>query len=135
MKIVKLLLLVAILFSVSISNAADYTDKTEFEDNTKPVITVYYFHTNARCVTCRTIEAEARKDLQELFDKKVNFVALNLDEDAGKTKAKELGVNVQTLLIVKGENKINITNQGFLYARSNPEKFKQVIEDKIKPLL
>lgn len=128
-------MLVAILFSVSISNAADYTDKMEFENNTKPEITVYYFHTNARCVTCRTIEAEAKKDVQELFDKKVNFVAFNLDEDAGKTKAKELGVNAQTLLIVKGGKKINITNQGFLYARSNPEKFKQVIEDKIKPLL
>ena len=35
----------------------------------------------------------------------------------------KLGVNSQTLLIVKGDQKINITNEGFLYAVSQPQKF------------
>src|SRR5690554_6540031 len=102
MKIVKLLFMAVTLFSLNIANAADHVDVVDLENNKNPEITVYYFHTNTRCVTCRTIEAEAKKDVQELFAKTVNFVSLNLDEDAGKTKAKELGVNAQALLIVKG---------------------------------
>lgn len=96
---------------------------------------VYYFHTNARCVTCRTIEAEARQDISDLFGDDVRFMTYNLDEKEGLEKGKGLGVNSQMLVIVKGDRKINITNEGFLYARTNPEKFKQVLEEKIKPLL
>jgi len=50
-------------------------------------------------------------------------------------KAEELGVSGQTLLIVSGDIKINITNEAFMYARSKPEKLKQVIKEKIDPLL
>lgn len=104
-------------------------------NNEKSKVNVYYFHTNTRCVTCRTVESEAKKDVQELFGDKVGFLIYNLDDAAGKAKAKELGVKSQMLLIVKGKEKINITNEGFMYARSNPAKFHQVIEEKIKPLL
>lgn len=98
-------------------------------------VSVYYFHTNARCVTCRTIEEEAKQDVRDLFGDEVVFNSYNLDEKEGMEKGKELGVNSQMLVIVKGEQKLNITNEGFLYARTNPEKFRQVIEEKIKPLL
>ena len=49
--------------------------------------------------------------------------------------AGELGVSGQTLLIVSGETRINITNEGFMNARSNPEKLKQIMKEKIDPLL
>jgi len=98
-------------------------------------VSVYYFHTNARCVTCLTIEEEAKKDVSELFGNKVVFASYNLDEKEGLEKGKGLGVNSQMLIIVKGEQKINITNEGFLYARTNPEKFRKIIEENIKSLL
>jgi len=60
---------------------------------------------------------------------------VNLDEPASKTIADKLGVNGQTLLLVCGAQKINITNEGFMYARSNPEKFKAVIKEKVDGLL
>ena len=57
---------------------------------------------------------------------KISFTSLNLEEATGKTIGERLGVNSQTLLIVKGDQKINITNEGFLYAVSKPEKFTEV---------
>jgi hypothetical protein len=60
---------------------------------------------------------------------------LNIEEPAGKSTGARLGVNSQTLLIVKGDSKINITNEGFLYAVSQPQKFADVIKSKIDPLL
>jgi hypothetical protein len=103
-------------------------------------IEVYYFHMTSRCVTCKTIEAEARKDVELLYPEefksgKITFTALNIEEPAGKSTGARLGVNSQTLLIVKGDSKINITNEGFLYAVSQPQKFADVIKSKIDPLL
>lgn len=98
-------------------------------------VQVYYFHFTSRCATCKAVEAEAQQDVKELFGDKVSFAAYNLDTKEGEQKGKELGVNSQTLLVVKGAKKINLTNEGFMYARTNPEKFKKIIEEKIQPLL
>lgn len=103
-------------------------------------VEVYYFHMTTRCVTCKTVEAEARKNIEILYADqvktgKISFTALNLEEATGKSVSEKLGVNSQTLLIVKGDQKINITNEGFLYAVSQPEKFKEVIKSKVDPLI
>jgi hypothetical protein len=65
----------------------------------------------------------------------VSFTSLNLEEEIGKTVGDKLGVGGQTLLIVKGDQKINITNEGFLYAVSNPGKFRDIIKKKVDPLI
>ncbi|MCX6325562.1 MAG: nitrophenyl compound nitroreductase subunit ArsF family protein [Bacteroidia bacterium] len=103
-------------------------------------VEVYYFHMTARCVTCKTVEAEARKNVEMLYADqvkagKISFTALNLEEATGKSMGEKLGVNSQTLLIVKGDQKINITNEGFLYAVSQPQKFTEVMKSKIDPLI
>jgi len=103
-------------------------------------VEVYYFHMTMRCTTCKTVEAEARKNVEMLYADKVkagriSFTALNLEEATGKSMGERLGVNSQTLLIVKGDLKINITNEGFLYAVSQPQKFTEVMKSKIDPLI
>jgi hypothetical protein len=103
-------------------------------------VEVYYFHMTTRCVTCKTVEAEARKNVEILYadqfkSGKITFTALNLEEATGKSIGVKLGVNSQTLLIVKGDLKINITNEGFLYAVSQPQKFAEVMKSKIDPLI
>lgn len=103
-------------------------------------IEVYYFHLTNRCTTCLTIESEARKDIEmmypgEVSTGKVNFTALNIEEEAGKYVGDEYGAIGQTLLIVRGEDKINITREAFLYAEGNPDKFASVIKGGIDSLL
>jgi len=103
-------------------------------------IEAYYFHFTSRCVTCKTVEAEAKKNLQTLYPQLVKkglvtFQSLNLDENSSEALAKKLDVSGQTLLLVKGDKKINITNEGFLYACSNPDKFKSVMKEKMEELM
>ena len=43
----------------------------------------------------------------------------------GKKMAEALKVSGQTLLLVKGEHRVNLTNDGFMNARTNPEKFQK----------
>jgi len=93
-----------------------------------------------RCVTCKAVESEARKNIDILYPDlvkkgKISFTVLNIEEPTGKVMGERLGVSGQALLIVKGDQKINITNEGFLYALSKPEKFKEIIKDKIDPLI
>ena len=110
------------------------TQKKETPVATSDDIGVYYFHFSARCVTCKTVEAEAKADVQNLYNGEVSFKAINLDDDSSKAIAEKLKISGQTLLIVKGDKKINLTNEGFMYAMSNPAKFKSIIKEKIDVL-
>jgi hypothetical protein len=103
-------------------------------------VEVYYFHFNSRCTTCRTVEAQAQADIEILYPElvksgRLRFTAVNLDEEDGRAIGKDMGISGQTLLLVKGEQKINITNEGFLYAVSQPEKLKAFIKEKVDGLL
>jgi len=98
-------------------------------------VEAYYFHNTARCVTCKTVESETKANLENLYGSQVTFKVLNLEDNETKAIAKKLKVSGQTLLLVKGDKKINITNEGFMYARTNPAKFKAVIKEKVDGLL
>jgi hypothetical protein len=123
-----LLILLSGLF-VSAQTTVKATNKSDSGS-----IEAYYFHNTSRCVTCKAVESEAKANLESLYGKKVTFKALNLEEDATKPIAEKLEISGQTLLIVKGDKKINLTNEGFMYARTNPAKFKQIIKEKVDQL-
>jgi hypothetical protein len=103
-------------------------------------IEAYYFHFTSRCMTCRTIEARAKENLETLYPNQfkqglMTFQSVNIEEPENKPLAEKLGVSGQTLLIVKGDQKINLTNEGFMYAVVKPEKFKEIINEKVDGLL
>lgn len=136
MKVVKLLFVTVVALSMNISCSAQ-TEKNE-KLTTVPAIhnvEVYYFHYTRRCATCNAVENVSKEAIAELYGDKVSFTGYNLDEETGKIKGKELEISGQALLIVSGNTKINITNEGFMNARSNPEKLKAIIKEKIDPLL
>ncbi|MCU0462319.1 MAG: nitrophenyl compound nitroreductase subunit ArsF family protein [Bacteroidales bacterium] len=105
--------------------------------NNSDKIEAYYFHFTARCTTCRTIEAKAKESLETLYPNQmkqglITFQSLNIEEVSNKQLATKLGVSGQALLLVRGDQKINLTNEGFLYAVAKPEKFKEVINEKVE---
>ncbi len=118
---------------MSCNAQGDKNDKTVKVVKTEKV-EVFYFHYTRRCATCNAVERVSRDAVKELYGDQILFSEYNLDEAAGKEKGNQLGISGQTLLIVSGDIKINITNEGFMNARSNPEKLKQIIKDKIDPL-
>ncbi len=110
------------------------------ESGSETKVEAYYFHFTSRCMTCRTVEERAKENLQSLYPKlwksgKLTFQTANLNEKEGKALAEKLGVSGQTLLLKKGSQKINITNEAFLYAVTNPEKYTKVIREKVDELL
>ena len=124
----------ALSMNISCSAQTDKKNDNPRISNTGKV-EVYYFHYTRRCITCQSVENVSREAVADLYGDKVVFSDFNLEEENGKQKGEQLGVSGQTLLIVSGDTKINITNEGFMNARRNPDKLKQIIKEKIDPLL
>lgn len=122
----KVLVLLACSFIALTSVAEEKNDLSGIE--------VYYFHYSRRCVTCQAVEAVAQDALIDFYEGRIALKSVNLDDKANNDLAKKLGVKGQSLLIVKGDKKIDLTNEGFLNARSNPDKFASKIKESIDAL-
>jgi hypothetical protein len=101
---------------------------------------VYYFHFTKRCATCNAVENETKVALEMFYadqvkDGNIAFTSLNLEEEHGKKMAEQLKVSGQTLLLVKGDQMVNLTNEGFMNARTNSGKFHEILKSNIDKML
>lgn len=140
MKLIKLSFLIAFLTISTFNGAAQNSDEPDATILNSENIEVYYFHYTKRCVTCNAVEDETKMVIEtfygdEMKEGKIEFKSVNLDEYDGKNLAKSLRVSGQTLLIVKGKKKVDLTSQGFMNARTNPEKFHNVLQNNFDKLL
>ena len=138
MRTIRIILALAMFMPVFACSAQ--TEKKDAKKGSSDKIEAYYFHFTARCMTCRTVEAQAKQNVETLYPElveqgKISFRSVNLDEESSKAIAEKLNVYGQTLLIVKGDTKIILTNEGFMYAVHEPEKFKSIMKEKIDALL
>jgi len=138
MRTIRIMLAFALFMPVFSCSAQ--TEKKDAKTVSSDKIEAYYFHFTARCMTCKTVEAQAKENIETLYPEmvkqgKISFQSINLDDASSKELAERLQISGQTLLLVKGDQKINITNEGFMYAVRQPEKFKAVIKEKIDGLL
>lgn len=140
MKIYRLLLFQVFIILLAACTSRTSSKEVAVSSDNSDKIEAYYFHFTARCVTCRTIEANAKQNLELLYPNQfkqglITFQSLNLDEESSKPLAEKLGVSGQTLLLVKGDKKVNLTNEGFMYAVVKPEKFKEIINETVEGLM
>jgi hypothetical protein len=110
-------------------NVAEVENNNEMQD-----IKAYYFHFTRRCATCKAVEKVSADALKELYGESIVLKSVNLDDEANNELAEKIGVDGQSLLFVKGDKKIDITNDGFMYARTKPEKLKEKIEETVNSL-
>ena len=129
--------LVMILGGLS-CNAQDKKQSTHKMGSAK--VEVYYFHFTRRCITCQAVESESKKAVETLYPEQVKkgtvtFTAVNLDEKASKAVAEKCKAAGQSLLVICGDTRVDLTDKGFLHARSTPDKLKEEIKKVIDPLL
>lgn len=118
-------------------------DTPTIKNNEKEITSTvrgYYFHGTRRCTTCKAVEEVTKEILNdyyvtELADKTISFESINLDDDDGKVLASTLKVSGQTLLFVSDSDTVNLTNQAFMNAVSNPLKLSEFITDEIDKML
>ena len=133
-----------IVFSISsmsfnLSNNQKITDVKKNQFGSKNV-KVYYFHNARRCATCQAVEDVTKKSLKELFPEMIKtgqivFKSLDIEDNDNEPLVKKYKVSGQTLLFVSNSNKVNLTNDAFMYARTNPEKLKEKIKKTVNKLM
>ena len=137
----KLRLMIALLFLGVISMTYGQADeKAPVVSADGETIEVYYFHNTRRCATCQAVEDESIKALEEYYAEQLEngsliFLSINLEEETNEKLAESLEVATQSLLVVKGDEIVDLTNDGFKYARSNPEKLHESLKDTIDGML
>lgn len=95
-------------------------------------VNVVYFHATRRCATCEAVEKVTKETLAKYFDTTVPFHSINREVE--KELAKKYEVEWQTLLIMKGDQIKNLTNEAFLNARTKPEKLEALIKSTIESM-
>ncbi|MCA1759879.1 MAG: nitrophenyl compound nitroreductase subunit ArsF family protein [Bacteroidales bacterium] len=139
----KVIIIFSFVFGLSILSAtsqtalattADATSKTEVKEDKEMNVKAYYFHFQRRCVSCRNVERVSSEVLQDLYGNKIKLQSVNLDEKAGEDLAKELGAEGQALLFINGSKKEDLLFDGFMYAMSDPERFKKKIQTTVESL-
>ena len=133
--------IIIVLIAISVVSCnTQTTDNSESANLESENMKIYYFHLTKRCATCNAVENETKMTLESFFSDnlkngEIEFISLNIEETKSKDIAKALAVSGQALLIVKGDKKVNLTNEGFMNARTNPDKFHDILKNQIDNLL
>jgi hypothetical protein len=103
----------------------------------KAKIEVLYFHGTKRCMTCNAVESNTLKVLNEKFKAKVDageivFKSLNFEEEANKSLVEKYEIGYSTLLILAKNEKTDLTENAFQYARTEPVKFAALLENALQ---
>ena len=98
-------------------------------------VQLLYFHATRRCATCEAVEKVSNETVKSEFSSAVSFVSINREEKKNKELVKKYKVSGQTLLLVKGDKVVNLTNDAFMYARTKPEKFEAKLKAAINELI
>lgn len=103
-------------------------------------VTVYYFHFTRRCMTCNNVEKVSKEAVEKQYAAQVKaneitFKSVNLDEKDGEAIGKKYNIEGQTLVVIAGDKRVDLTDKGFLYANNSPEKLKAEIKKAIDGML
>jgi len=137
MKNIYAISLFLLFFSTSFTiNAQDDKQQKKEQEISIEKVKVYYFHNERRCATCNAVEEVTKTALNEYYPEQVKagvvtFQSINIEDDENKSLAKELRISGQTLLIITDGKKKDLTNDAFMYARSNPDKLREKIRKTI----
>ena len=103
-------------------------------------ILVYYFHGSIRCHTCVSVDENTHQYIKDLFPAKLDkgdivFKSINIDENERPDLIEKYQIYGQTLLFIKGDKIIDLTEDAFKYVTTSPEKWKQAVDDNLIDLI
>ena len=100
---------------------------------------IYYFHTAKRCPTCLTIEQATEQVLQANYTQhlgdKIVYQSINLSDPQNTSLANYYQVAWSSLILHRDNQRIDLTQEAFAYARTEPERFLQLLNEHIQQLL
>lgn len=101
--------------------------------DTVSVVNVYYFHGKERCKTCIAVGDLAKKTIEEVYagNDGVKFIEVDTSDKQFDDLVNKYEVSWNALIIAKGDNAIDITEQAFANAVSNPAVLSDLIKKEV----
>ena len=135
--IISIFTAVVLSFSACSGNAqSNSSDQNEQQS----VIQVIDFHSTHRCVTCLSIEKQAKAVLDKYYSAEmksglITFETVNVDDDENYDMAEEFEASGTALFINVLKNgistKIDVTDFAFLNAKSDDDSFEKGFKSEI----
>lgn len=122
------------VIEIKTNNNASLSDDFASAIPKEAPIKVYYFHSTRRCATCIAVEDVTAKTIKDNYGDKISFESIDVEENKDNPLIKKYEIAFQTLLIVKGDQVIDLTDDAFLNATTHPEKLAAKIKDAIATL-
>lgn len=103
-------------------------------------VEVYYFHFTRRCTTCKAVETESKSAITSLYPTQlkegmITYKSVNLDDKSSAALAKRCKVEGQALLVLSERKRVDLTEQGFMFAVDKPARLKAELKKAIDPML
>lgn len=120
-------------------NVQKSTEPT-LETNSDAAVEVFIFHAAQRCATCKAIDAVVAEVLENDFSDdvkagKIVFRDVDASNPENRPLVEKYEVYSTSLLLDAGGKVTNLTNDAFQYARSNPDKLKEILRANISKAL
>ena len=91
-------------------------------------VNVYYFHGNQRCKTCIAVQDLTKSTIEKTYpNTEVRFIEVNTSEKENEALVEKYEVSWNALIIEKGENSEDLTEQAFALAVNSPKELEKII--------
>lgn len=113
----------------SSDSSANSSEVTSVASADPATVYVYYFHGKQRCKTCIAVQDFAQEAVTQMYgnNKNVKFIEIPTDEAANKEIVEMYGVTWNALIVAKGDEHTDMTQNAF----ANPEGVKELIKDEV----
>ena len=86
------------------------------------------------------VDKKTHQYLKDLFPDKMQngeiiFQSINIDKNERPDLINKYQIYAQTLLIIKGDKVIDVTDDAFMLVPTNPDKWRQKLKDNIQKLM
>lgn len=127
------LIIISVFSLAGCKNNSD--KKTDSVQESK--VMVYYFHGEQRCPTCIAVGDVSSETVKTEFadNKDVSFMEVDYSTEDGEKIGDKYEIASSSLLIVSGDNVVDLTDDAFAFAKNDPEKLKKIIIDQINKML
>lgn len=100
-------------------------------------VNVYYFHGKQRCKTCIAVGDVAVKTIADAYanNSNVKFTEVDTSEKENEALVEKYQVTWNALIIAKGDNMVDLTEQAFATAVNNPEQLTELIVGEVNSRL
>ncbi|MDR2010929.1 MAG: nitrophenyl compound nitroreductase subunit ArsF family protein [Bacteroidales bacterium] len=133
MKKIIFIMMLAVLAVSCGNNTQKNNGQASSETIDANLVNVYYFHGKQRCKTCIAVGDVTKETVETAYanNSNVKFSEILTSEKEYENLFEKYEVSWNALIIAKGDDYVDITDQAFATAVGNPDALTNLIKDEV----